>query len=520
MENEKRLELSGRIDSANAALVERELFAQLEGEKPERLILDLGKLSYISSAGLRVLLHLKKNAADMRLINVNTEIYEILDMTGFTMMMRVERAMKSVSVEGCEEIGHGANGSLYRINKDTVVKVYRDPDAIDAIRNEREKAKLALILGLPTAISYDVVRVGEGYGTVFELLNASSFSKIIAREPERLSWCIREFTELLKKIHGTLVPAGKLPDMRETALEWVRFLQGFLPEAAEKKLIAMVEAVPADDHMIHGDYHTKNLELQNGEVLIIDMDTLSVGNPIFELGSIYNSFIGFYELDYEGISRFQGFSYETSRRFWQGFLSSYLETNCEDKLREVEDKARIIGYARLIRRNIRRGALETEQGRNEVAHWKEELLELIERCDELTFDRDELTVPAAVEKLDEVQAFVAERIGEDCSLKTQMQIDLAVEEIFVNIASYAYAPETGKASVRVRFSDEPSQVTITFRDSGVPYDPLKKEDPDVTALAEDRKLGGLGIFLTKQVMDEVRYEYRDGLNVLTMKKNL
>ena len=520
MADEKRLELSGRIDSANAAQVERALAEKLAGEKPEVLTLDLAKLSYISSAGLRILLHLRKNAGDMRLVNVSSEVFEILEMTGFTEMMRVEKAMKTVSIEGCEEIGHGANGSVYRIDKDTVVKVYRDPDALDAIREEREKAKLALILGIPTAISYDVIRVGEGYGTVFELLNARSFSRIIATEPERLNWCIREFAELLRKIHDTVVPAGKLPDLRETVLGWVRFLLDYLPEAAGKKLTALVEAVPHDDHMIHGDYHTKNLELQNDEVLLIDMDTLSVGNPIFELGSIYNSFIGFYELDPDGIHRFQGFSFDTAKRFWRGFLSAYLGTNCEAKLREVEDKARVIGYARLIRRNIRRGGLETEDGRALIEHWKTELLELLDRVDELSFTREELILPAKVENLDEVQAFVGERVGEDCSPKAQMQLDLAVEEIFVNIANYAYAPGEGKAAIRVQVSEEPRRVDVTFRDRGVPYNPLEKEDPDVTALAAERKLGGLGIFLTKQLMDEVQYEYRDGQNVLTLTKRI
>ena len=520
MADEKRLELSGRIDSANAAQVERALAEKLAGEKPEVLTLDLAKLSYISSAGLRILLHLRKNVGDMRLVNVSSEVYEILEMTGFTEMMRVEKAMKTISIEGCEEIGHGANGSVYRIDKDTVVKVYRDPDAMDAIREEREKAKLALILGIPTAISYDVIRVGEGYGTVFELLNARSFSRIIATEPERLNWCIREFAELLRKIHDTVVPAGKLPDLRETVLGWVRFLLDYLPEAAGKKLTALVEAVPHDDHMIHGDYHTKNLELQNDEVLLIDMDTLSVGNPIFELGSIYNSFIGFYELDPDGIHRFQGFSFDTAKRFWRGFLSAYLGTNCEAKLREVEDKARVIGYTRLIRRNIRRGGLETEDGRTLIEHWKTELLELLDRVDELSFTREELILPAKVENLDEVQAFVGERVGEDCSPKAQMQLDLAVEEIFVNIANYAYAPGEGKAAVRVQVSEEPRRVDVTFRDRGVPYNPLEKEDPDVTALAVERKLGGLGIFLTKQLMDEVQYEYRDGQNVLTLTKRI
>ncbi|MBR3991274.1 MAG: ATP-binding protein, partial [Clostridia bacterium] len=108
----------------------------------------------------------------------------------------------------------------------------------------------------------------------------------------------------------------------------------------------------------------------------------------------------------------------------------------------------------------------------------------------------------------------------DCSPKAQMQMDLAVEEIFVNIANYAYAPDKGRATVRVEVSDDPVTVTITFTDRGVPYDPLKKDDPDVTLPAGEREVGGLGIFLTKQIMDDLSYEYRDGQNILTLKKKL
>ena len=265
--------------------------------------------------------------------NVNSEVYEILEMTGFTEMMNVEKAYRTVSVEGCEEIGRGANGTIYRIDRDNVVKVYNNDNALEDIRHEQEVARLALILGLPTAISYDVVRVGDSYGSVFELLNAESFSGILAEEPDKMDWCVREYVALLKKIHSTLVPDGKLPDMKDTMLEWACFLRDYLPEDAAKKLVDMVEAVPHDDHMIHGDYHTKNVVLQNDEVLIIDMDTLAVGNPIFELPSMYNAFIGFSELDHGVVKEFQGFDFETSRTFWNKVLCEYLGTHCPTKLR-------------------------------------------------------------------------------------------------------------------------------------------------------------------------------------------
>ncbi len=518
---EKIIKLTGRIDSNNAAEVENSIMAELGDNKDVAVVLNASALEYISSAGLRVILRIKKNFSDIRITDVNSEVYEILDMTGFTEMMTVEKAYRVVSVEGCEEIGRGANGTIYRIDRDNVVKVYNNADALADIQHEREVARLALILGIPTAISYDVVRVGESYGSVFELLNARSFAKILSQEPERIDWCVDEYVKMLKKIHGTEVPAGKLPDMKETALSWAKFVKEYLPEEAGEKLVSLVEAVPHDDHMIHGDYHTKNLELQNDEVLLIDMDTLAVGHPIFELASMFNAFIGFSELDHEQIKHFQGFDFETAEKFWHKTLSQYLETTNERKIKEVEDKARIIGYTRLIRRSIRRKGLESEKGRAEIAFWKEKLIELLGNNDTLLFCANELELEAVTENLDEAQAFVDEHLEKaDCPMKAKMQIGVAVEEIFVNIANYAYRPEKGKAKVRVEVSGDPVCVTITFVDHGVPYDPLAKEDPDVTLSADEREIGGLGIFMTKSLMDDVTYEYKDGQNILTLKKEI
>jgi sigma-B regulation protein RsbU (phosphoserine phosphatase) len=133
----------------------------------------------------------------------------------------------------------------------------------------------------------------------------------------------------------------------------------------------------------------------------------------------------------------------------------------------------------------------------------------------------ELTIEAKVENLDEVLAFVDEQLeAHDCSMKIQTQIDIAVEELFVNIAHYAYNPETGPATLRVEIQDEPLSVVITFIDNGIPYDPLAKPDPDITLSAEERQIGGLGIYMVKKSMDNITYEYKDGKNILSIQKNL
>ena len=133
----------------------------------------------------------------------------------------------------------------------------------------------------------------------------------------------------------------------------------------------------------------------------------------------------------------------------------------------------------------------------------------------------DLTVDALVSNLDQVLAFVDGQLETmDCSMKAQMQIDVAVEEIYVNIANYAYAPETGKAYISVRPDPENASVTIEFRDNGIPFDPLAKADPDVTLSAEERKIGGLGIYMVKKSMDAMEYSHKDGQNILTITKKL
>ncbi len=525
--------LTGRIDSTNSEQTEREIRGQLGEAGSAAAILDAERLEYISSAGLRVILRLKKDFPDLKIVNVSSEVYEIFEMTGFTEMFPVEKAYKVVSVDGCEVIGEGHNGKVYRLDRDTVVKVYKNAkgsELLDEIQHEREVARLALILGVPTAISYDVVRVGDSFGSVFELLNARSFAKILAEEPEKIDWCVKEYVGMLKTIHGITVPEGKLPRIKDKAVNAVGRMKHLLPDGLGDKLERMVLEIPEDNHMVHGDYHTKNLELAGDEVLLIDMDTLSTGHPIFELSQMYNSYIGFSEYNPDIVLQFQGYPAAMAKEFWNKSVMAYLNTDNPERIREVTDKVRCLSYAMLIDWKNRHGLTKpAPDDPATLALWKERLIELLSRVDSLVFDvakvagenPNELTLEARTENLSKVAAFVQSRLeAAGCSLKMQMQIDVAVEEIFVNIANYAYTPEVGSATVRVEVSENPVKVSITFIDRGIPYDPLAKTDPDVSLSAEEREIGGLGIFMTKQLMDDVVYEYRDGQNILTLKKNL
>ena len=375
--------IEGRIDASNAAVAEEQIF-QIKHENPgKHVVVDADKLAYISSAGLRVILRLRKEEPQLAIINVAADVYEVFDMTGFTDMVTVEKAYPVMSVEGCEFIAKGANGAVYRYDDETILKTYFAKDALPEIKQERENARRAFVLGINTAIPYGIVRVGDGYGTVTELLNAVSVTKLIRQSPDDLTQAAKYYIDMLRNIHATEVEDGLVPDMKETALAWADFVAPHIPEDQAKKLRALIEAVPKRNTLMHGDYHTNNIMVQDGEPLLIDMDTLCMGHPVFELGSMFNAFIGYSELDHQVTMNFYGYEHETAEKFWQLALEMYLGTNDAAVCQSVAEKAMIIGYTRMLRRALRRP--DEAESPAKIARCKEMLAILLQKTDSICF---------------------------------------------------------------------------------------------------------------------------------------
>ena len=373
----------GRIDASNAAEAEEKIFNIKNNNPGKHIVVDADQLEYISSAGLRVILRLRKEEPKLAIINVASDVYEVFDMTGFTDMVTIEKAYKRMCVDGCEFIAKGANGAVYRYDAETIVKTYFAKDALPEIKQERENARRAFVLGINTAIPYGIVRVGDGYGTVTELLNATSVTKLIRNNPDDMSEASKYYIDMLKSIHAIQVEDGEVPDMKETALAWADFVADHIPEAQGKKLRALIEAVPKRNTLMHGDYHTNNIMVQNGEPLLIDMDTLCMGHPVFELGSMFNAFVGYSELNHQNMMDFFGYSFETAGRFWNIALRMYLGTEDEAVCQSVAEKAMIIGYTRMLRRAIRRPNEADSPAK--IARCKEMLEMLLNKVNSIDF---------------------------------------------------------------------------------------------------------------------------------------
>ena len=377
------LELNGRIDSSNAEQAE-ELIKAIKAAHPDlQSVLDAEHLEYLSSAGLRVVLRMRKDTADLKIINVSTEVYEILDMTGFTDMITVEKALRRLSLEGCELIAKGGNGTVYRYDPETIVKIYHNGASLDEIRLEKDLCRKVFIKGINTAIPYDVVKVDDYYGSVAELLSAQSIAKLLRVNPDSLEENVAIYTELLKKIHTTPVKPGEMPSIKETGINWVNFLQPYLPADQWEKLSSMMKAIPEPEFMIHGDYHANNVMIQNGEPLLIDMDTVAFGHPVFDFAAIYLGFVGYCECNHAGTMDFYGLTYEITTKIWETLMKQYFED--ESVRMDVARKAQVIGYARMMRRTIRRNGLNTPDGQQLIALCKQRLSELLPQVDQLYY---------------------------------------------------------------------------------------------------------------------------------------
>ena len=377
--------LTGRIDTSNAAEWEKTIFTHLDnGEAP---VFDACGLEYISSAGLRVLMKvIKRSRGGVKVINVSPEVYDIFDVTGFAELMTVEKRMREISVEGCEVIGKGFCGTVYRIDPETIVKVYTEPDSLPMIKNEQQLAKRAFVKGVPTAISYDIVRVGDCYGSVFELLNAKSFNDHLINEPDRFDELLKEYVDFLKTIHSAEMDAGSIPMARDKFIGYLDFIASdgdhISPENIAR-LKDMLTALPDDLHMVHGDYQMKNVMIVGDEPMLIDMDTVSTGQPLFDLQALYVTYILFGEDEPDNLKNFLGIPNEWGKRIWQSIMSNYFDTADEQKLAEIQEKISLAAYVRFLYLIVSTDLKNCELGEMRIRRTKANIAEHIKKVDDL-----------------------------------------------------------------------------------------------------------------------------------------
>ena len=342
--NELTIKLDGRLDTTTVTDLEKEI-ENINNAKS--IVFDFENLEYISSAGLRIILKVKKQNDTTKVINCSSEVYDIFNMTGFSEIMEVSKALRKISVDGCEIIGKGFYGTVYRIDPETIVKVYKEGYSIESIEREISLARRAFVLGVPTAIPYDIVRIGNLYGSVFELINSKSIQEMII-EGANIEELVKELVNVLKKIHSTEVENGELTSTNNTFIDRANKCKDYLPTDIGEKLIHLINDIPTVNTMIHGDYHIKNIMKQNGEILLIDMDTISVGHPIFELSGMYATYRAFACVNKNNTQEFLGISLEQSEKILELTFKYYFQDKPQEYIDDVMQKASILAYMEVL----------------------------------------------------------------------------------------------------------------------------------------------------------------------------
>lgn len=282
------LTLTGRLDGATASVFTEALERALPEAAVQRLVLDLDACTYISSAGLREVLRAQKllsvRQGQVALTNVSREVQHILELTGLSRLLPIRPKVREISLDGLEFMSAGVCGECYRLDNETIVKLYHEGVAPEIASQEKAFATAAFVLGVPTAISYDVVSCGARTGIVYEMLEAQLFSAVIRDEPEHVDRHAATLARVAQTIHATPADPAVFPDLKARFRGYIDQMDFFLPPEDLALLHERLSSMPEAETCVHFDIHSSNIMIRDGEPVIIDMGDFSRGSYLFDLG--------------------------------------------------------------------------------------------------------------------------------------------------------------------------------------------------------------------------------------------
>ena len=333
------ISVSGRVDGNNSAELKAKIQEIREANPGGELVIDMDGLEYISSAGLRVMLYFsKEEKGNFRIINVSWEVMEIFSMTGFTDIMSISKKMKEISVEGCELIGRGANGEVYRLDDETIVKLFAETASLDVIEREKALSQKAMTYGIPTAITFEIVKCGSRYGAVFELLNAKTLSGVIKQDPAAFDTYADTYADLYKSLHDTAVKSDDFPSIKNIYYDYIDDCRDWYTPEQLDTLRRIVDSIPDRDTLIHGDYHANNIMVVDGELMLIDMGDLSYGHPIFDFLATAATQVNLVKLNPAFAEIHTNMPVEMITRLWSHLMNRYFAGRTEVDRKRIEEQ--------------------------------------------------------------------------------------------------------------------------------------------------------------------------------------
>lgn len=340
--------LEGRLDTEASVKFEADLMEISKNNQHESLILDAEKLQYVASSGLRTVLKMAKTEKNFSIVNVSDAVFSVFEMTGFSRIINIKKALRKIDLEKCEKIGFGGNGAVYRISEDEIVKVNYNPATDAELDSELSKAKEAFLLGVPTAISFDLVDCGEGRrGVVYETIKSKSLGETIQNNPERMEELTDQYIAQLNALHSIHTDNPVFGSMKDNYRTQVENASKYLTEEEGKLLEQILEALPEGDTLVHGDAHTKNIMIQNGEMLWIDMEGMSLGHPIYDLISIAAILNGVRDDDKMTMG-LSGMDMATVRQFKVCFIRRYFKTEDPEMIQKYSSMIDALRLTRAV----------------------------------------------------------------------------------------------------------------------------------------------------------------------------
>ena len=338
------LALCGRLDATSAPTLEAAL--QLEGIR--ELVMDLQACDFISSAGLRGILRALKDTAkvnaSLMLVGAQPNVMSVLEVTGLTRLVTVKPKAREISIEGLEFISAGMCGQCFRMDSETIVKLYNEGVEPRIAEQEKEFAKAAFVMGIPTAISYDVVSCGNRTGVVYEMLDAQLFSQLIRDDPQAVDAHAKTLADVARMIHSTPGDPALFPDIKHRLRGAIRQMD-FLSAPQIDILLGKLESIPDADTCVHFDLHTSNIMMREGEPVLIDMGDMSIGSYLFDVGLLCCIY-GLPELgSSEVVTKVPN---DTGAKLWQGFIKYYFADKPPEEFEFFQRNMHFLASLRLI----------------------------------------------------------------------------------------------------------------------------------------------------------------------------
>lgn len=341
-----------RIDSSNATAFHDEIMNEFEKIADKEFIIDMNETVYISSAGIRALISAQKTGKLSKVINVSKEVYDVLEMTGITQIIKIVPKLREVSVEGLEQLGVGTTGIVYKLDDDKVIKVFKEGYTLERVQNEQEKTKMILLSGVPCAVPYDIVKVNDQYALIFELVDAQMLSSDVKEanknnDMEAAKKSIKLLCQYAKKIHSITLPEGSLPSIKKVYINFINELSGkYINKEDADYAFEIIDRIEDSNNYIHGDLNFTNVVKCEDEMMLIDVVDSALGNGIFDI----NIYVGLHYLGKINKSVYEkmGLTEENSKLYMDEVFYTYYEDLDSETKKQRYKEFIISGIIRLF----------------------------------------------------------------------------------------------------------------------------------------------------------------------------